>query len=306
MIVLYLLPTGFVQLIQKFKNDRADEPEELDSNENIWRALAHNIFFGQMTTDADVNYIAYFFNQNNLFDLQTITNMSQDEWYNSAKVIIEKELALVDGKKHKTLSDLLTTSELAYGARSIKEANNLFNKENICPTYLRERTNTYESTIKLIDKLCIVFYLKYTKIILWLQNFGLAPDLCPPSRQIIKFVEDDLNEQFAHRDYKNRIHGDEDAYLAFPCIKKIKQLTTEISPQIPNLTVTLTGKVIWLYKSSQSLITSPKLKKKLTPYALIQYMDYSKIDTNEFISQLVNIDKVEILTNDLKDFLENN
>jgi len=214
----------------------------------------------------------------------------------------------VVGRKRGILQAVTYDLSVEKATRCLLESVRYF--ETVTPKVIRERTQTREATNDLMTEIAYpqskdhVFNIGLTKTILWLQSFGLGNHLCPPSRQSMKFVEEDRGVRLG-REFEDDM-GVWGYYFA-PFLGEITKVAKEVEKAL-NMPVTERdiGKAIWYYKSCQTLVASLRLglKSRLTPKVVLDFLDLRKWTLDDLAERLTNIDEIDELCEDLKRFVQ--
>ena len=101
-----------------------------------------------------------------------------------------------------------------------------------------------------------------------------------------------------------RVEGDEDYYMIWPCIQQMETVKNQIEPELEGVNVEDIGKAVWSYKSTQSLLTPYRMGNRLSPKAILDFLDENRLGINSLVERLVGIEQVDSLAEDLKSFLE--
>lgn len=300
-----MLPDGFIDLVEKIREENPLEQHSLKnkSMEKLWEDFTWVIFLDNNRNIAEVTYINKVLWDEGLLDRKWILNNSQQDWVDKTKTFISKYVKRQNGRKKGALNGLL--SDLSMPAQSLKQSAIFFKDKDVSPKFLRTVTVDKNSIDKFLGEMSFqpnpltgrinpykINKIGITKALLWLQIYGLTKDYCPPSRQIKDFVESWMKKD------SSLIHNDFQYILYMRDFNK-----NEVKPIILESTTRDAGLAVWYWKSTQNLLKG-KVKKQLTPKKLLMYLDLEKLSLDKLDGTLSNIDKIDDLANDIKEFLE--
>jgi hypothetical protein len=214
-------------------------------------------------------------------------------------------------RKHAALGSLLAHVQDA--ERSILEGAIYFTNNKVSPSYLLRRTNTEKDVNDLVYEWGRsdpalnpkhIWRFGMTKTILLLNGMGLALDHCPPSWQVLRFVEEDLGKQVNPQLYQDEPTAVTwaNAYIAIGAVRAVAR---QISAKIPKVTTADVGNALWYWKSAQHLLAFSRgaLRRKLTPSVLLNFLRARRSSLESFGSELFDIDSIDSLASELKTFL---
>ena len=302
-----MLPEGFEDLVRRvIEEDPATSRYLPRSKHEIWKNFVWGVFLDQNRLEAESNYVYDVVDSAGLFEPSKVRKLGI-RWGDKMCKVCRREMRNVDGRKRGILQAVVHESSVEKATRCILESVRYF--ENITPSVIRKRTLTQEGTNELMTEIAYprsedhIFNIGLTKTILWLQSFGLGNHLCPPSRQAMKFVEEDLGIRLG-REFEDEM-GVWGYYFA-PFLSEITKVAKKVEKTL-NIPVTArdVGKAIWYYKSCQSLVATLRqgLKKLLTPRVLLDFIDSRKWSLSDLAKRLTDIDEIDVLREDLRTFV---
>lgn len=281
-----MLPDGFIELVEKvMKEDPLGQCSSKSMNiESLWKDFTWGIFLDNNRNNAEVTYIRDVLWDEELLNRSWILEHTLQEWEDKTKNSISNCVKNKDGRKKGALNGLL--SDLSSPAQSLKESAVFFKYRNVSPQLIMNLTAkensidcflkqmTYQPTSSYVSPRMInpdkIHNIAITKALLWLQNYGMTKDYCPPSRQIKDFVDFDIKHLAANFHekpswvQKTSIPITNDwSYISY--MRNFNN--NEVKPKISNSTVRDVGLAVWYWKSTQGLpaIKGTRFKKLLTP-----------------------------------------
>jgi len=300
-------PEGFSDLVRRVLEEDPAASQHLPRKmDKIWENFVWGVFLDQNRLEAEANYVYDVVDDARLFEPSTVKRLGI-KWGERVHEVCQKELRNVAGRKRGILQAVTLPSSVEKATRCILECVSYF--ETLSPELIRERTKTLEGTNDLVAEIAYpqseahIFNIGLTKTILWLQSFGLGNHLCPPSRQAMNFVEEDLGVRLG-REFEDDMGVW--AYYFAPFLSQITKVKEEVEK---SLKITITerdiGKAIWYYKSCQTLVASLRqgLKSRLTPKVLLEFLDTRRWTLPDLAERLTDIDEIDSLREDLKRFI---
>lgn len=301
-----MLPEGFEDLVKRVLKEDASASRSLPrSKTDIWKDFIWGVFLDQNRLEAEANYIYDTVDSAGLFEPETVKKLGR-KWGDKLCEVCEKEMRHVSGRKRGILQAVTTDESVERATRCILEANAYF--DNVTPSTIRNRTLNQKETNELMTEIAYpgsskhIFNTGLTKTILWLQSFGLGNHLCPPSRQAMNFVEEDLGYRLG-RNFEDEM-GVWSYY--FPFLGRIKEVARIVEKSLKTpVTERDVGKAIWYYKSCQSLVATFRqgLKRLLTPKVLLEFVDSRKWTLRDLAARITDIDEIDSLREDLRRFV---
>lgn len=310
------LPEGFIDLVKLvIKEDSSSTRKIPKTAADIWYSFLWGVFLNGIRIDAEINYMHEIFTENNLLDLDVVSNLTVEELKESIRKYAKNKLkgSRVEGRKKATIKLLLNEEELTKTAKSIKEMSIYFTENEVSRKFLEGKTRNEKDTEKFIGELSYkddtkIFGVGTVRAILWLQPFGLSNDFCPPSTQVMNFVDEDIEKKdYMERKKRGKYYDDIDNKIRdWEYIVKVRNLTRNvINPVIKNATPRDVGKAIWYFKSTQSLLSKLRegLKDKFTPRTLLEFIKEQKFTLENLAENIGDINNVNELTKDLRQFV---
>jgi len=307
------LPEGFNELTRRVLRESSFAKNTLPRKSSlVWDDFTYFAFLDFNRTDAQANYLYELFEKGDLLDQSTILRLGT-RWAQKARSHASVRLARLGiGRKRQTLSEM-SGGQLDEANRTLVEAAHFFRDNSVTPEFLRRNTTDLNLTNDLIMRVCYpdreknprhIHRFGLTKFILFLNDYGLALNYCPPSRQVLSFVEREL----MHRIRPSLLSEDQelvenwaDLFIAIGKMRSLAQtLTTTLSVGVTTADV---GHTIWLYKSTQNLLAFSRLRPRLTPRKFLAFVDASGWELSDLTSRLTDIDEVDGLAEELRDFL---
>lgn len=293
---------GFSDLVEKVIAENPASNRSIPGTvDEIWDAFSYWIFLSSNRSEADANYLHDLFSANDLADMNEFQRLGYD-WVRRIKEVGETELSKdIIQRKKGVLSIFLQSESLDEAFRCFNDGVRYFNVNFPSVQRFRNKTRDNQSINDLIAEIAYpnspqhVFNFGLTKTTLWLQGFGLALAHCSPSRQARVFLWEDIQ--------KNSTLAPQIGWHEYwPWLKKICAIADRYGVTARDI-----NSAIWFYKTPQSLLTRMKrgLKRRFTPETLLNYLDYKTWVLPEMSWRMVDIDEIDELANDIRNFMEN-
>ncbi len=308
-----MLPEGLIELIKRvIKEDASSIPQSKKGkeNKNPWKSFVWYAFLSNNRINADVTYIVNTLEGRPVLEKQWVQAHTRSEWKTDTARYINDELnALRSGRKKGTLEGLL--KDLDDPIFTLRGFADWLDKESVNLSYLKAKTKDEKSTKDFIAELTYqpqsgnpnkLYGVGLTKLILWLQYYGMADSFCPPSRQVQDFVDYDVRHLTYLQRKQQQIPG---LPMDWGYVLKMQEFhKKEILPTVKTATVRDTGVAVWYWKIVQGLLKGSKYTRLLSSHMLLGYLDSRSLTLPKLVEQIDDIDKIDELTADVKDFLE--
>lgn len=304
-----IIPDGFIDLIkimlEQDKFSYANSPQSLD---DVWKEMVWLLFLSRSRSDASINYIFGLLDENDFIEYSKLSKFNSDDWEDwEEKVVqlIKKGIEDVDSRRAGVLKNLLLEIKSGNEKKNplfyVRSAMRYFNDKKITRDLVEERTR---NEIDEKNFLAEMYYsgeglenenkitgVGASKAILFLHAFGKALNRAPPTRHVKNFINYDIYKREYGRTEENDeiIMGEMEDYVK-----------NQIKPIIPDVTVRDVERTVWLWKSSQSLLTDfgRGEKKKLTPTKFAEFI--KKHSVRYVKDKLIDIDDQLDLAEELK------
>ena len=276
----------------------------------IWNTLVYCALIDANRSEAEARYLYQLIESRGLLKFDEVLRL-RTKWADRARRILNNEMRKLRHGRKLSLLSTFVESHVDEMNHRLLEAAHYFLNQKVSRIFLKVRTNSYQSMVDLVWEIAYpksekhIYKIGLTKTILWLQAFGLALDLCPSSRQVISFVNDDLGFKVKPSLYSEDQELVEIWTDLFTCIGKVRkvaeQLTNKLSKPITTRDV---GVAIWYYKSCQTLLVRFRagLRRRLTPAALISFLDHKRWDLDDLGERLTDLDGTDKLASELREF----
>ncbi|HLC67766.1 MAG TPA: hypothetical protein VJI12_02675 [archaeon] len=282
------LPTGFEELVALTGKERPDKPKTRD---DIWDKFLYIVFMGGKRGEPDINFMMKMLKSQTALDY--VLKTDGEDWRDEVKRVVEERAARAQDEDTKTmLQEFL--KELFRTSATVKGGARFFARNTVDPKFLENTLNTRERTLAFIEDLVNdqdVSGVRYTKIILWLQSVGFAPDFIAPSWQTKNFV----NEVFGYYQF----YDDEKYFM-----KKAVEIADAVAKKIKKATPRDVAAAIYYYTSIRNMLPlrSPE-KKKFTPALLMKYMKAKKLQLKKLNEKFSTYDGREEFMEDFYKFI---
>jgi len=301
------LPDGFTCLVEKVLDEDPASSRSLPAAvEEIWRDFAWYAFLDQNRQEAEVNYLYEIVDSAGLLEPATIRRLGMS-WGDELTEVCERAIPTTEGRRRGILQAAMNADSVDRARRCVFESVRYF--ENLSPAAIEERASTPAGTTDLMTEIAYpnscehIYNIGITKAVLWLQGYGFANHLCPPSRQALNFVQEDLG--IALRPGFGEELGIWSQYFA-PFLREIARVSRMVENELGRpVTVRDVGKAIWYYKSCQSLVAMLRkgLKNQLTPRIVCEFADENRWSLHDLAERITDIDEIDNLREQLCNYL---
>jgi hypothetical protein len=305
------LPSGFESLVEEvMKGEPFSARHGPRRTSEIWDSFSYFVFLDHNRNNAEVQFLYDTLRSQHLLGMNKVLKL-RTKWSQVVHTYANRAMKTSLPRKRAALGSLL--AHLPDAERSILEGALYFLSNSVSPSYLVRRTKTERDVNDLVYEWARADYtlnpkhiwrFGMTKSILMLNSMGLALDHCPPSWQVLKFVEDDLGKQVNPQLYQDEPTAVTwaNAYIA---IGAVRSVASQISAKVPKVTTADVGNALWYWKSAQHLLAFSRgsLRRKLTPLRLLEFLRKTKSGLESFGNELSDIDSIDSLTSELKNYL---
>ena len=307
------IPEGFIDLVKIIlEQDRFSHEDSPETIDEIWKEMVWLLFLSGSRSDASVNYICGLLDDNDFIDYDKLSEFESNDWEDWKKEIVTflfKKVNELDSKKKsgilKMLLQEINRDDVQNPLFYIQSAMRYFKEENVTRDSIERRTINEQETGRLILEMYYsgeslenekkITGVAASKAILFLHSFGKAMNEAPPTKHVKNFINYDIYK----REYGKQEENDETIML------EIKDYVKKyIKPMIKDVTVRDVERAVWLWKSTQSLLTDfgRGEKKKLTPQKFVGFI--KKYSLEYVKDKLTDIDEQPELAQEVKDFLD--
>jgi len=282
---------------------------------DIWDSFTYFVFLDHNRTDAEASYLYDLLKHEGLLEMAKVQHLA-GKWSGQVGLVASSKLkGLQPGRKTSVLRDLMTT--IADSEQCILEGHRYFRKHGVTGSWITSRTRTKPDVDKLLWEWGWNDYQKnpdhiwrfgLTKGILLLNSIGLALNYCPPSRQVHRFMEEDMGRRPISQPSSGPSSQTSSIWswsTDFAAIRGVQTVASTISPQTQRATTADVGHSIWYWKSAQGLLafTRGGLRKKLTPKRFLDFLLARSYNLPDFSEALHDIDVVDQLATDLRSYV---
>ena len=185
-------------------------------------------------------------------------------------------------------------------SRTLDTALSFFERFDIGAEKIKSIRNDDNRTKELVDYATREIHnVSYIKSILWLYDCGIAYNLVPPNSHVKRFLAECGYPGFGW----SRDQPEDWQIFALACNKMsevAQQVATELNQHI---SAKQAQAAVWYLQTCRGLLPR-KFARRLSPQTLIDFLKNQKWDIGELAERLSDIEKLEGLTEDLKNFLE--
>ncbi len=309
-----ILPVGFLELIERVMKGSPFSGRKVPRRtSDVWDYFSYFVFLDHNRLNAEVAYIYDVLDKARLLDMTRVLKL-RTNWSKAVRDYLAKSSKGLSPRKQSAISSLLRN--VLDAERCILEGANYFTTRSVSPSYLISRTRTVKDANDLVYEWSWPDYATnpnhiwrfgLTKSFLFLNDMGLAVDHCPPSWQVLKFVEEDLGKNVSPLLYQDEPPAVTwtNAYIA---IGEVRQVARGAASRIKGVTTADVGHGLWYWKSAQNLLTFSRggLRRRLTPAKLIDFLERRRSSLQAFGSEMADIDSVDPLAAELKRFVQSN
>mgnify|MGYP001064614054 FL=1 len=305
------IPVGledFVELV--VKQDPSSGRKLPRSRNEIWNTLAYCALIDANRSEAEARYLYQLIESRGLLKFDEVLKL-RTKWADRVRRMLNNEMRKLSRGRKLSLLSTFVENRVDEMNQCLLSAAQYFLNQKVSRSFLKARTSSCQSTADLVGEIAYpksekhIYRIGLTKTILWLQDFGLALNLCPSSRQVISFVNDDLGFKV-----KPSLYGEDQELVEiwadlFMCIGKVRKVAEQLTDRLSKpITTRDVGVAIWYYKSCQSLLARFRagLKHRLTPAALITFLDQKRWDLDELGERLCSIEEIDRLASELREF----
>lgn len=298
-----MLPKGFSNLvaitIESWDWDIL--PEE---DAEVWNALLYPVFLGRTVRSAQANYVKEVLDSYLAMDAAR-TVRTDPYWSKKVMKTINSELGSIastpgEGLKRAILNTVAQDVQNLNLSRTLDTALSFFERFDIDVAKIRNIRNDDNGTKELVDYATREIYnVSYIKAVLWLYDCGIAYNLVPPNSHVKRFLAECGYPGFGW----SRDQPEDWQIFTLACNKMsevAQQVATELSLHI---TAKQAQAAVWYLQTCRGLLPR-KFARRLSPQTLIDFLKNQKWDIGELAERLSDIEKLEGLTEDLKNFLE--
>lgn len=284
------VPKGFYDLVALAMKERPKPPK---TREDLWEKFLSVIFMGGKRSEPEIQFIIKLLKSKNLVQFEPVLAIKGEDWRDKVEELLNERMPRIQDADNKALLKEFQ-KEIFRISYSIKGSVRFFN--DITPENLAERLSTKEKTWKFIEDLANnedVSNIKYTKIILWLHSIGYGYDFCPPSWHIKKFINSEVGPYYQFYE--------DDKYF----MKKGEEFADEVKKTVKNATCRDVSVAIYYYMSLKNMMPQRSaVKKKCTPFAIIQFLKKKKIGLRDLSAALADFESREKILEALYEFLD--
>lgn len=288
-------PNGFEELVDMVEAYR-EKPQFVKNDEEVWDRFCWSLLLGGNRNESQVNFV-----YGKLYDYGLFyrKNLNPD-WLSEARecLSIEKEMINEPNAKGKIAAINKIKAEIENIETALKSADEIFERMGINASYLKSIKDDKIEEDKLLCQIasqdetkCIkfgqlkpehrnkIYWVAYTKAILWLHECGLGLNYIPNNNHSINFLDE--------CDTKFNTPNKADFWVIQG---RIREFCNYIQRDIYFL-----GLSLWYYGATKSLIKSKKNKQLYSPKKLLNIMKDNDLNIGCLSNMLGNIEKIEEL-----------
>jgi len=299
----------FVKRVKKWRGPTKLNPKNIKLND-AWDNFVYLLFLDRVTRESESAWLV-----KELEDILTYEKVRNTDAFTLRKLAISRMATLEklywkDSDRMRVLNEF-KTQRFIDDVNSLhfylKEASNYF-ANNIEPdvsgffsSYIMGREGDFIAEIAHSPESLAISYsvtnprklrgVGYVIACKWLHSFNLAEGHCSPSRPVKHLLEERFAQYY------------EDFYVINDKVSTIaKEVSEDIELKVTNGDIDSSA---WLYCTPKySLVTSPKLRRKLSPAILLEYMKENKLDFDYLCKMIIDMDKDEELGEALSQYLQ--
>jgi len=299
-----MLPKGFSDLVAiTIENWDWDVLPEEDVE--VWNALLYPVFLGRTVRSAQANYVK------EVLDPYLTTGEVQavrTDAYWSKKVMrtINSELGSIagtpgEGLKKAILNTVAQDVQNLDLSRTLDTALSFFERFDVNVAKIRNIRNDDNETKELVDYATREIYnVSYIKAVLWLYDCGIAYNLVPPNSHVKRFLAECGYPGFGW----SRDGEPEDWQIFALACNKMSEVAMQVATELnQHISAKQAQAAVWYLQTCRGLLPR-KYARQLSPRNLINFLQNQRWDIGQLAVRLSDVEKLEGLTEDLKNFLE--
>jgi hypothetical protein len=298
-----MFPEGFPHLVavtlESWDWDRLPSKDE-----DIWNALLYPVFLGRTIRSAQASYMKQVLDP--LLKKSAAKAVKTDpKWSKTVLKRIDSELAGIvhtpgEGYKKAILNSVVKEAENLNLGRTIGDALSFFENHGVGVELIKKLQKDKHETSELTDYATREIYnVGYTKAVIWMYDCGIAHDLVPPNSHIKRFLTECGYSGFGW----SRDEPEDWQIYALAC-QKMGEVAQEVSKYLRcSVTAKQAQADVWYLQSCRGLLPS-SYSRMLSPKVLTNFLESRKWDITKLANRLSDIEKLEILMEELKAFLK--
>ena len=282
-----------------------DWDELPNEDEKVWNALLYPVFLGRTVRSAQANYVKEILDSYLVMDAAQAVK-TDPYWSKKVMKRINLELGNIPGTPGEGLKRAILNTVAKYVAdlglsRTLNDALSFFEGHNIGVAKIKSIRNDDKETKELVDYATREIYnVSYIKAVLWLYDCGIAYNLVPPNSHVKRFLAECGYSSFGWSKY-----GEPEDWQIFALVcNKMAEVAQQVSKQLNQpITAKQAQAAVWYLQTCRGLLPR-KYVRKLLPRTLVDFLQNQKWDIDKLAEKLLDVEKLEELTEDLKIFLE--
>lgn len=298
-----MLPKGFSNLvaitIESWDWDIL--PEE---DAEVWNALLYPVFLGRTVRSAQANYVKEVLDSYLAMDAAR-TVRTDPYWSKKVMKTINSELGSIastlgEGLKRAILNTVAQDVQNLNLSRTLDSALSFLERFDIDVAKIRNIRNDDNGTKELVDYATREIYnVSYIKAVLWLYDCGIAYNLVPPNSHVKRFLAECGYPGFGW----SRDQPEDWQIFALAC-NKMSEVAQQVASELnQHISAKQAQAAVWYLQTCRGLLPR-KFARRLSPQTLIDFLKNQKWDIGELAERLSDIERLEGLTEDLKNFLD--
>lgn len=299
-----MLPKGFSDLVAiTIENWDWDVLPEEDVE--VWNALLYPVFLGRTVRSAQANYVKEVLDP--YLTMGAVQAVRTDAYW-SKKVMrtINLELGSIagtpgEGLKKAILNTVAQDVQNLNLSRTLDTALSFFERFDVNVAKIRNIRNDDNETKELVDYATREIYnVSYIKAVLWLYDCGIAYNLVPPNSHVKRFLAECGYPGFGW----SRDGEPEDWQIFALACNKMSEVAMQVATELnQHISAKQAQAAVWYLQTCRGLLPR-KYARQLSPRNLIKFLQNQRWDIGQLAVRLSDVEKLEGLTEDLKNFLE--
>jgi hypothetical protein len=299
-----MLPEGFSDLVAvTIENWDWDVLPEEDAE--VWDALLYPVFLGRTVRSAQASYVKEVLDSYLTMDAAR-TIRTDPYWSKKVMKTINSELGSIagtpgEGLKRAILNTVAQDVRNLNLSRTLDTALSFFERFDIDVAKIKNIRNDDNGTKELVDYATREIYnVSYIKAVLWLYDCGIAYNLVPPNSHVKRFLAECGYPGFGW----SRDDEPEDWQIFALACNKMSEVAQQVATGLnKHISAKQAQAAVWYLQTCRGLLPR-KYARRLSPRTLIDFLQNQRWDIGELAERLSDVEKLEGLTEDLKNFLE--
>jgi len=299
-----MLPEGFSDFVAiTIENWDWDVLPEEDAE--VWNELLYPVFLGRTVRSAQASYVKEVLDSYLVMEAAQ-TARTDPYWSKKVMKTINSELASISGTlgegfKRAILNTVAQDVQNLNLSRTLDTALSFFERFNIGVEKIKSIRNDDSRTKELVDYATREIYnVSYIKAVIWLYDCGIAYNLVPPNSHVKRFLAECGYPGFGW----SRNGEPEDWQIFALACNKMSEVAMQVAAELnQHISAKQAQAAVWYLQTCRGLLPR-KYARQLSPRTLIDFLQDQRWDISELAVRLSDVEKLEGLTEDLKNFLE--